>query len=213
MPTVVIIDDHLMVAEALVAAFEREEGFAVLGLARTGEAGIAMVLDLKPDVALVDYRLPDITGAQVTEHLAATSDTRCVILTGTGQERALIESIDAGAAGFLTKDQPLDDIVAAISGVLRGEARFDSALLARALPGLRQGKNANQRLTDREQDVLRLLVAGMSNGEIGERLFISTNTVRNHVANVLTKLQAKTRGEAVAIASREGLIGADDFHP
>jgi DNA-binding NarL/FixJ family response regulator len=211
MPTVVIVDDHLMVAEALVAAFEREEGFAVLGLARTGEAGIAMVLELKPDVALVDYRLPDMTGAQVTERLSAKCGTRCVILTGTGQERALIESIDAGAAGFLTKDQPLDDIVAAISGVLRGEARFDSALLARALPGLRQSKNANHRLTDREQEVLRLLVAGMSNGEIGDRLFISTNTVRNHVANVLNKLQAKTRGEAVAIASREGLIGADDF--
>lgn len=208
--TVLIIDDHLLVADALAAAFANEVGFTVCGVARTGAEGIELALQLQPDVTLIDFRLPDMNGADVVRRLTSETLSRCVILTGTGQERALLEAIDAGAAGFLTKDQRFDEIVEAIAAVARGEASFEAGLLARVLPDLRRGNDSGRRLTSREHEVLRLLVMGLANSEIGERLFISTNTVRNHVANLMVKLHAKSRGEAVAIASREGLVRVDD---
>ncbi len=204
--TVVVIDDHQLVAETLRSTLSSQSGLQVIGSAASGEEGIAMVVALRPTVVLVDYRLPDITGAEVIKAIRENApDTRCVILTGSGQERALLESLEAGALGFVTKHQKFGDVVAAIRAAARGEASIPPAMLGKVLPQLRN-TDGQTRLTDREQAVLQLLAVGKSNALIASELFISINTVRNHVANILVKLNAKSRTEAAAVAAREGLI-------
>lgn len=208
---VVIVDDHLVVAETLAATLGDHDDISVVGIARSGRQGIEMIQQLKPDVAVVDFRLPDMSGSEVIRQLNESGNVcRCVVLTGTGLDRAFLESIEAGAAGFVTKDQRFDEVLDAVLAASRGEVRFPSALLARALPELRRGATSTWRLTPRERGVLQLLALGRSNTEIAEHLTITTNTVRNHVANVLMKLGARSRGEAVAIATREGLVSVDE---
>jgi DNA-binding NarL/FixJ family response regulator len=208
--SVVVIDDHELVAETLKATLAAQDHITVLGSAADGTTGIALVASLSPTVALVDYRLPDMSGADVVRAIASGSpQTKCVVLTGSGQDRALLEALEAGALGFVTKHQRFTEVVTAVRRAARGETTVPVDMLSKVLPQLRNPDNAT-RLTDREADVLRLVALGKSNAEIGVELFISTNTVRNHVANVLTKLGAKTRTEAAAIAVRDGLISGPD---
>jgi DNA-binding NarL/FixJ family response regulator len=203
----VVIDDHHLVAEALRSTLSEQAGIVVLGLAGTGAEGIALAVAEVPDVVLVDFRLPDMSGADVIRVLSERlPSARCVVLTGSGQDRALLESLDAGALGFVTKTQRFTEVVAAIRAAARGEASIPAALLGRVLPQMRSGADVSVRLTERERSVLTLMAAGKPNQEIGSELFISVNTVRNHVANLLSKLNARTRTEAVAIATREGLV-------
>ncbi len=116
-----------------------------------------MVLDLRPDVVLVDFRLPDMTGADVIRALSVSApESRCVVLTGSGQDRALLESLDAGALGFVTKHQRFGEVVAALRAAARGEATISPALLGKVLPQLRSGADSGVRLTDRERSVLQL---------------------------------------------------------
>jgi DNA-binding NarL/FixJ family response regulator len=209
---VLVIDDHGLVAETLKATLSEQEGIAVVGLASNGEDGINLAVSLTPDVALVDFRLPDMTGAEVIRALSEkVPSCRCVVLTGSGQDRALLDSLDAGAIGFLTKHQRFSEVVAAVRAAAIGEATVSPALLGRVLPVLRSGSDPGK-LTPREREVLELMASGKPNNEIAEALFVSVNTIRNHVANILTKLGARTRVEAVAIATREGVVtpgGAD----
>ncbi len=128
------------------------------------------------------------------------------MLTGTGLGRALLDAVEAGAVGFVTKNQRYSEVVDAILAAAVGEVRFPPAMLAEILPELRKGSSGSRRLSEREREVLALLAEGSSNSEIAEKLFISTNTVRSHVANLLMKLEAGSRGEAVARAIREGLV-------
>jgi DNA-binding NarL/FixJ family response regulator len=203
---VVVIDDHQLVSETLKTTLSAQQGIDVVGLTDSGSAGIELVAQLLPHVALIDFRLGDMTGADVVKAIREQAPlTQCVILTGSGQDRALLESLEAGALGFVTKHQRFGEVVEAVRAAARGEASIPPALLGKVLPQLRSA-DAPNRLTEREQDVLRLLVEGKANSEIARQLFISVNTVRNHVANVLTKLNAKSRGEAAAIAARDGLV-------
>jgi DNA-binding NarL/FixJ family response regulator len=207
MVRIVVIDDHEAIAEALATTLGSGRDIEVVGTAHTGADGIELAKRLRPEVVLVDFRLLDMTGSDVVRALAGCHPTcRSVVLTGTGLERALLDSIEAGAIGFLTKDQSFAEVVDAIHAAAAGEVRFPPAMMARVLPGLRRDVASPTRISAREREVLGLMAAGMGNAEIGEQLFISVNTVRNHVANVLLKLGARTRGEAVAAALREGLV-------
>jgi DNA-binding NarL/FixJ family response regulator len=128
------------------------------------------------------------------------------VLTGSGQDRALLASLEAGALGCIAKHQRFSEVVAAVRAAAIGEASVSPALLARVLPQLRGSSDSTNCLTSRERGVLELMAAGNPNGEIAEQLYLSVNTVQNHVANVLSKLDARTRVEAVAIATRSGLV-------
>ena len=204
---IVIIDDHSVVADSLEATLGAQDDLEVVGVANSGTSGLELVIRHRPDVALIDFRLADTTGAELTRSIKEVApECHSVILTGTGLERALLESIDAGAVGFATKDQRFSEVVAMIRAAADGKVQFPADLLAKVLPNLRRDPTARSRLSKRERDVLAQIAAGFGNAEIGENLYISVNTVRNHIASILTKLDAKTRGEAVAIAVREGLI-------
>jgi DNA-binding NarL/FixJ family response regulator len=207
-----IVDDHSAVAEALTATLSREPDIDVVGVAPNGTQAVELAARLAPDVVLLDFRLPDATGADVVRRVHECSPTsRIVVFTGSGRDQALIGAIDAGAIGFVTKDQSFAEVLAAIRSAAGGAAAIAPALLARVLPEMRRGVDRHTRLTRREHEVLHQLAAGRTNNEIAEHLHLSVNTVRNHVASVLTKLGARTRGEAVARAADAGLVlpGAD----
>lgn len=204
---VLVIDDHGLVAETLKTTLSDQVGLEVVGVANTGGEGIELAVELVPNVVLVDFRLPDMTGADVIRAITGRVPTaKCVVLTGSGQDRALLDSLDAGALGFVTKHQRFSEVVTAVRAAARGEVAVEPALLGRVLPQLRNTSVTTTRLTGRERNVLELMAAGKPNAEIATELFISVNTVRNHVANLLGKLNARTRVEAVAIATREGLV-------
>ena len=204
---VLVIDDHGLVAETLKATLSEQEGIQVVAIGSTGAEGIELAVRLKPNVTLVDFRLPDMSGADVVRALTTqVPETKCVILTGSGQDRALLDSLEAGALGFVTKHQRFAEVVSAIRAAARGDASIAPDLLGRVLPQLRSMGESSNRLTAREQGVLELMAAGKSNQEIADELFIAVNTVRNHVANVLSKLNARSRVEAVAMATRAGLV-------
>ena len=197
-----LIDDHQIVTETLSATLSQQDGIEIVGIASSGGEGIEATLRLRPDVVLVDFGLPDMTGADVIRALAEQiPSVRCVVLTG--QERVLEEVLEAGAFGFVTKYQRLEDVTLAIRAAARGEMSVSSRMVGRLIG---QSGSSTSALTPREIDVLSLMARGMSNGEIAIDLNLSVNTIRNHVANILTKPDVRSRLNAVAKATREGLV-------
>ena len=206
---VLVVDDHRMFAESLVSLLEREQDLKIVGQA-TSIADLRRVLpDCEPDVVLMDYRLPDGDGIEgtllVREH---HEDAHVVMLTGMSEDSVLLRAIEAGCAGFVTKDNAVDEAVAAIRAAATGEAVISPQMLSRLLPKLRREREqeAATPLTPRESEILSLLAEGLANQAIAERLTISLNTVRNHVQNLLSKLDAHSKLEAVAVAVRLGLL-------
>ena len=200
----VIADDHPAVLAA-VSDFVAEHGVDVTARARDGEEAAAKIERTQPAVALLDIRMPGLNGVQVARRVARTApDTAIVLYTGFGDQALLTEALDAGIRGFVLKEAPLADLVRAIEMVAAGGVYVDPVL--GGLVATAQGRAGAPRLTERERDVLRLLADGLANEEIGRRLFISPETVRTHVRKAMTKLDADTRTQAVAIAVREQLI-------
>jgi len=204
---VLVIDDHTVFAEALAAALIARD-FVVTDIARTGAAALTAVTQSSPDVVLVDQRLPDVTGTELLRALrGAAPDAALVMLTAQRDERTVIAAVEAGCRGYVTKDQSLDELVDAVRRAAMGEVVLSPALLARVLPLLRSDPpTRGELLTPRELEILELMSEGLSNRAIAGRLFLSVNTVRNHVRNMLAKLDAHSKLEAVAIATRRGLI-------
>jgi two-component system, NarL family, response regulator DevR len=205
---VVIVDDHQMFAESLSHLLSSDAELEVAGVASSAEAGLELVRRTQPDVALVDYRLPDQDGVALTgaihEHLP---DVHVVILTGLSDERVLIAAIEAGVSGFLTKDRAADDVVEAVKSAAAGEALIPPATLGRLLPRLpRSQDGVGADLTARERQLLERVAEGGTNKAIARELHLSVNTVRNYMQALLTKLGAHSKLEAVAIATRAGLL-------
>jgi DNA-binding NarL/FixJ family response regulator len=199
-----IADDHPAVVEA-VAEVLAEHGYTVVGRARDGFEALQKIETRRPRVALVDVRMPRLGGIELARRAATASPETAVILyTGYGERALLLEAIDAGARGFVLKEAPLPDLARAIEIVAGGGTYVDPVL-----GGYLAGQPAADRLpnlTQREREVLRLLSDGLSNEEIGKRLFISPETVRTHVRKAMGKLDADTRTQAVATALRQSLI-------
>jgi DNA-binding NarL/FixJ family response regulator len=202
--TVLVADDHPAVLAA-VTALLRDAGLNIVGTARDGEEALAKILTRRPDVALVDVRMPRLEGIELTRRAAKEApETSILLYSGYGDRALVTEALDAGARGFVLKEAPLDDLVRALETVAAGDQYIDP-LLAGLLISAKQKEQAAA-LSPRERDVLRLLTEGLSNEEAGKRLFISAETVRTHIAHAMRKLGADTRTQAVAIALRENLI-------
>jgi DNA-binding NarL/FixJ family response regulator len=205
---VLIVDDHRMFSESLARLLADEDGIAVLGVAATGADAIEMVGRLHPKVVLMDYQLPDQDGVAVTAQIRSRNPSVMVVmLTGSTEDRVLLAAIDAGCSGFLTKDRAAAEVVHAVRAAAVGEALISPALLARLLPKLnRTQRSLGEDLSEREREILGFLARGMTNKVIAAELFLSVNTIRNHVQSVLAKLGAHSKLEAVSTAVREGII-------
>ena len=202
--TCVVADDHPAVLEA-VAEYLVQAGIDVVARARDGEEALERIEQRKPRVALVDVRMPKLGGIELTRRAKrSTPDTAILLYTGYGDRALLTEALDAGVAGFVLKEAPMDDLLRAVHSAASGTTYVDP-VLAGTLAASSVG-NAMPQLTQRERDVLRLLADGLSNEEIGKRLFISAETVRTHVRKAMDKLDADTRTQAVARALRDHLI-------
>jgi DNA-binding NarL/FixJ family response regulator len=181
-----------------------EHGIEVTGRARDGDEALTKIETRKPDVAVVDLRMPRLSGVEIARRAARSSpDTGVIVYTAYGERALLTEALDAGARGFVLKEAPLDDLVRAVESVASGNMYVDP-VLAGALATTAAG--ALPALTQRERDVLRLLADGHSNEAIGKVLFISPETVRTHIRKAMDKLDADTRTQAVAKALRQSLI-------
>jgi DNA-binding NarL/FixJ family response regulator len=201
--TCVVADDHPAVLEA-VSEFLTQGGIDVVARARDGEEALEKIEQRKPEVALVDVRMPKLGGIELARRAArSTPDTGIVLYTGYGDRAQLTEALDAGVRGFVLKEAPMDDLLRALHSVAAGGTYVDP-VLAGTLASSISAKVPQ--LTQRERDVLRLLADGLSNEEIGKRLFISAETVRTHVRKAMDKLDADTRTQAVARALRDQLI-------
>ncbi|MGZ4388850.1 MAG: response regulator [Gaiellaceae bacterium] len=198
-----VADDHPAVLEA-VADYLEAAGIRVAARALDGEEALAKIESTRPQIALVDLRMPKVSGIEIARLVARSHPgTSVVVYTGYGDRAHLTEALDAGARGFVLKEAPMDDLVRAVTTVAGGELYVDP-VLAGALAGAAGGEVVT--LTLREREVLRLLADGLSNEEIGKVLFISPETVRTHVRKAMDKLDADTRTQAVAKAIRGSLI-------
>jgi two-component system nitrate/nitrite response regulator NarL len=213
---IVLVDDHQVFAETLQRALQSEPDLEVVALAADLDQAVEAVLRESPDVVVTDHRLAGgadgvaVTGAV----LAASPSVAVVMLTASEDDRVLVAAIEAGCTGFVTKTQPLGDVIAAIRSASAGEALVNPTMLARVLPRLANRRTPDvDQLTRRELEVLEVMASGASNQAIADRLFISRDTVRNHVASVLQKLGAHSKLEAVAIALKRGIIDAPGAEP
>jgi DNA-binding NarL/FixJ family response regulator len=202
-PTCVVADDHPPVLES-VSRYLESQGYRVVGRAGSGAEALALVETQRPNIALLDFRMPDVAGATVIRRVARTTpQTVSVVYSGFGDAAMLHEALDSGARGYVLKDAPFDALVRALQTVAGGGMYIDPALadvLIRSTPARDLG------LTPRERDVLRLLADGHSNESIGRELFISPDTARTQLGTAMAKLGASTRTQAVAKALREELI-------
>jgi DNA-binding NarL/FixJ family response regulator len=199
-----VADDHPAMLRAVIEILQAK-GVQVIGEATDGEEALSKIETRKPDVALVDIRMPRLSGVEVARRATrSTPDTAVILYSAYGDKALLLEALDAGARGFVLKEAPLVDLHRAVETVAAGGTYVDP-VLAGALATAEVASKLRA-LTQREREVLRLLADGNSNEEIGKELYISPETVRTHVRKAMDKLEADTRTEAVAKALRQRLI-------
>lgn len=202
---VLICDNHQLLRLGARLLLETEEDFVVVGEAEDGLEAIEMVELLKPDIVLMDLKMPKLDGAAATERIKASSpETFVVILTAFDSEANVLSSSRAGADGFIVKDEATNDLVSALRRVLRGEAVLAPSAQAAVMKRLRAGPTGP--LSDREIEIVEHVALGLQNKQIGEKVHLSYKTVKNHVANAMSKLGAHNRTHLVSVAHERGLI-------
>jgi DNA-binding NarL/FixJ family response regulator len=212
---VLLADDQHLVRAGFRALLEAEEGIDVVGEASTGREALAVALETHPDVVLMDIRMPDGDGLWATEQIVGEptlAGTHIVIVTTFELDEYVAQAITAGASGFLVKDTEPVDLIRAVRVAAAGDALLSPGvtkrLLERVAGGLKPAPPAGElnALTDREREVLALVGLGLTNGEIGERLFLSPLTAKTHVSRIMTKLDARDRVHLVVVAYESGLV-------
>ena len=200
--TCLIVDDHEVVREGLRLSLSRAPNIRVIGEASDGKSAVALAERRRPDIVIMDVRMPEMDGLEATKLLGERNpDIPVLIFTAYSERSLLSRGLDSGAKGYILKEAPHQTLVRAIEKVSSGEVYVDPALMPAFLPG-----KGDDMLTGREREILQLLADGMSNADVAAKLFISQETVKSHVRHILTKLEADTRTHAVAIALREAII-------
>ncbi|MCP3855475.1 MAG: response regulator transcription factor [Actinomycetia bacterium] len=220
---VVIVDDQALMRTGFRMILESESGIEVVGEAEDGDRAIDEVRRSRPDVVLMDIRMPVLDGVEATRRLAGpdtTDPARVLILTTFDLDEYVYEAVRAGASGFLLKDTPPEDLIAAVRVIHRGEAllapRITRTLIEEfarnSTPTSTPKDNAlMSQLTDRERDVLVEMARGRSNREIADILFVGETTIKTHVGHIFTKLEARDRVQAVVAAYESGLVRPGEF--
>ena len=212
---VLVADDQSMVRAGFRLLLAREPDIDVIAEARNGIEAVQQAARLHPSVVLMDIRMPELDGLQATRHiLAADPAARVLILTTFDLDEYIYDALEAGASGFVLKDDPPEQLIAALRTVAAGDALLSPAVTKRVIRRFArlprpEPPKAVEELTARELDILRLIADGLSNAEISERLFISDTTVKTHVTHVLQKLNLRDRVQAVVLAHRTGLFDGD----
>lgn len=214
MITVVLVDDQVLVRVGLRMVLGPEDGFDIVGESSNGEEALPLIAERHPDVVLMDVRMKGMDGVEATRRLRATDDAPPVlVLTTFDDDEVLSAALRAGAAGFILKDAPAEDIIRATRIVAGGEAWLDPAVTARVLATYRQDRRLPSpaaamlpALTPREHDVLGMMGRGLTNQEIAEALSIGEATVKSHVGHILDKLELRDRSAAIVLAFDHGLV-------
>jgi DNA-binding NarL/FixJ family response regulator len=202
---VLVVDDHEVFASSLAHVLDVEPDLEVIAAVADERGALAHVAEC--DVVLCDYRLVETDGVALTRQLLErVPSVQVVMLTASTDEAVLVAALEAGCAGFVVKSQPLAEVLAAVRSAASGEPVISSQMLGRLLPRLARTPSTGPELTQREREVLDLMGEGGTNQAIADALYLSRDTVRNHVANILRKLDAHSKLEAVAIAHKRGLL-------
>ncbi len=208
---IIIVDDHEVVRLGLRALLERHPAFTVVDEAGTAKEAVQKVLQHRPEVVVMDIRLPGGNGIEACREIVAqVPDTKVIMLTSFAEDDMLFEAIAAGAAGYVLKQIGGDDLIRAIESVGRGEALLDPVLTQRVFARVREAQRKDEQsafsqLTDQEMRVLGLVAEGRTNREIAQALFLGEGTVRNYVSSILSKLSLTNRAEAAAYAVQHNI--------
>jgi NarL family two-component system response regulator LiaR len=208
---IIICDDQAIVRDGLEMMLKLESDIEIVGTADDGAAAVEMVAVKKPDIVLMDLKMPVMNGVEATRQIRARyPEVKVLVLTTYDDDEWVFDAIQAGASGYLLKDTPRSEVVRAIRGTVTGKTYVDPAVAGKVLhqAASHQTQPATlitSKLTDRETDILRLMARGLNNAAISERLFLSEGTVRNHVSTILAKLGVTDRTQAAVIAIQHGL--------
>ena len=216
---VLIADDHRTFAEALGTAMRLENDLSVVAVVHDGESAIEVAMDQEPDVVILDVEMPGMDGISATRRIKeASPETRVLILSAHEEEHTRARALDAGAEGYLSKEQGVQDVTSSVRAAARGEQLTSPEEARRILEHLRRRRARDsderervERLTKRESQILQGLADGLSTERLAEELGISRNTLRTHVQNILFKLKVHSKVEALALAMRHGKVTPGDL--
>jgi DNA-binding NarL/FixJ family response regulator len=212
---VLIVDDHQMFRRGVAMVLEQQPDLELVGVAGDGAEAVKLATEMMPDVVLMDVQMPRGSGIEATQQIKElVPSTNILMLTISEEEADLYDSLKAGATGYLLKDVAIEEVVDAIRSVHAGQARISPSMASKLISEFatmskkseERPSAAQPRLTDREMEVLRLVAKGRNNRDIAKELFISENTVKNHIRNILEKLHLHSRMQAVVYAVREKLL-------
>jgi NarL family two-component system response regulator LiaR len=208
---VIICDDQAIVRDGLVMLIKLEPDIEIVGTAEDGAAAVEMVGDKRPDVVLMDLKMPIMNGVEATRQIRAKyPEVKILVLTTYADDEWVFDAIQAGASGYLLKDTPREELIKAVRGTVTGKTYVDPSIAGKVLEQVSSHQTQpasliTSKLTEREIEVLRLIARGLSNADIADRLFLSDGTVRNHVSSILAKLGVSDRTQAAVIAIQHGL--------
>jgi DNA-binding NarL/FixJ family response regulator len=207
---IVIADDHPVVREGIISMIEREPDFKVIGEAKDGREAVRLALELKPDIVLIDLRMPELDGVEAISEISAIDpDIKFIILTTYSDDEYIFRGIEVGARAYLLKDAPREDLFKAIRAVYQGESLIQPVVASKILDRfaeLSRQAQAPGTLSEREIEVLTLVAKGAANKEIATQLNITNSTVKTHITSIFQKLNASDRTEAVTQAIKKGII-------